>query len=214
LFCSWDAEEFGLVGSTAWVEAHMEELGRNAVAYLNMDIAVVGERFGGAATPSLRELVREAARDTSDPRSGLSVYEKWRARVEQYAGAQRKSAARGGGADGLLPLSALGSGSDYSAFYQHAGIPAMDISSTGEYGVYHSIYDDFNWMKRFGDPEFTYHVMMSRIAGRIVMRLADADVPPFDFSEYAAEVKRLLGELRGAARSAGGRDARMLDLRG
>src|SRR5208282_238435 len=104
------------------------------------------------------------------PRSGLSVYEKWRTRVEQYAGMQRRSAAREGGADRPLPMSALGSGSDYSAFYQHAGIPAMDISSTGEYGVYHSIYDDFDWMKHFGDPEFAYHVMMARIAGRIVMR--------------------------------------------
>src|SRR5208282_1882650 len=127
---------------------------------------------------------------------------------------QRSSATREGGADRPLPMSALGSGSDYSAFYEHAGIPAMDISSTGEYGVYHSIYDDFDWMKRFGDPEFAYHVMMARIAGRIVMRLADADVAPFDYNEYAAEVQRLLGELRGAARSAGGRDARMLDLRG
>ncbi len=214
LFCSWDAEEFGLVGSTAWVEAHMEELGRDAIAYLNMDIAVVGERFGGSATPSLRELVRDAARDTPDPRTGLSVYEKWRTRVEQYARMQRKSAAREGGADRPLPMSALGSGSDYSAFYEHAGIPAMDISSTGEYGVYHSIYDDFDWMKHFGDPEFAYHVMMARIAGRIVMRLADADVPPFDYREYAAEVERLLGNLRAAARSAGGRNGRSLDLSG
>src|SRR5208282_1542252 len=214
LFCSWDAEEFGLVGSTAWVEEHMEELRHNGIAYLNMDIAVLGERFGGSATPSLRELVREAARDTPDPRSGKSVYEKWRARVEQYAGATRGSAASPGGAERPLPMSAMGSGSDYSAFYEHAGIPAMDISSLGEYGVYHSIYDDFNWMKRFGDPEFAYHVMMARIAGRIVMRLADADVPPFDYNEYAAEVQRLLGALRAAARSAGGGNSRVLDLRG
>ncbi|HKO03558.1 MAG TPA: transferrin receptor-like dimerization domain-containing protein, partial [Candidatus Acidoferrales bacterium] len=126
----------------------------------------------------------------------------------------RGSAASPGGAERPLPMSAMGSGSDYSAFYEHAGIPAMDISSVGEYGVYHSIYDDFNWMKRFGDPEFAYHVMMARIAGRIVMRLADADVPPFDYGEYAAEVQRLLGALRAAARSAGGGNSRVLDLRG
>ncbi len=214
LFCSWDAEEFGLVGSTAWVEDHMSELARNAIAYLNMDVAVVGERFGGAATPSLRELVREVARDTPDPRTGRTVYDRWRERAEETAGMSRGSTRQRNGAGRPLAMSALGSGSDYSAFYQHAGIPSLDISSAGDYGVYHSIYDDFDWMKRQGDPEFAYHVMMARIAGRIVMRLADADVPPFDYPEYAAEAQRLLGDMRAAARAAGVRDGRALDLRG
>ena len=214
LFCSWDAEEFGLVGSTAWVEDHLSELGRNAVAYLNMDIAVSGERFGAGATPSLRELVREAARDTTDPRTGRTVYERWRERSGASAGTQRAGAAPQNAAERPLPMSALGSGSDYSAFYQHAGIPAMDINSVGDYGVYHSIYDDFEWMKRFGDPEFAYHVMMARIAGRILMRLADADVPAFDYGEYAAEVERLLGDLRTAVRAATVRNEHPLDLRG
>ncbi|HXZ18649.1 MAG TPA: M28 family metallopeptidase [Candidatus Acidoferrales bacterium] len=214
LFCSWDAEEFGLVGSTAWVEDHMSELARSAVAYLNMDVAVVGERFGGAATPSLRELVRDAARETPDPRTGRTVYDRWRERVQQTGGMPHGSAHERGGAERPLAMSALGSGSDYSAFYQHAGIASIDISSAGDYGVYHSIYDDFDWMKRQGDPEFAYHVMMARIAGRIVMRLADADVPAFDYGEYAAEAQRLLGDLRASARAAGVRDARVLDLRG
>jgi N-acetylated-alpha-linked acidic dipeptidase len=213
IFCSWDAEEFGLLGSTAWVEQHQQELERHGVAYLNMDIAVLGERFGGSATPSLRDLVREAARDTPDPRTGKSVYEKWRERTEQFVPLHGKGSGQPA-AERPLPMSAMGSGSDYSAFYQHAGIPSMDISSTGEYGVYHSIYDDFNWMKKFGDPDFSYHVMMARIAGRIVMRLADADVPGFDYSEYAAEVNRLLGDLRVVAREAGARDPHVLDLRG
>ena len=214
LFCAWDAEEFGLVGSTAWVEDHMSALSRNAMAYLNMDIAVIGERFGGAATPSLRELVRSVARDTPDPRTGRTVYDRWRERTEQYTGMQRPGGAQPRGAGRPLPMNALGSGSDYSGFYQHAGIPSMDISSAGDYGVYHSIYDDFDWMKRYGDPDFTYHVMMARIAGLIVMRLADADVPPYDYTEYAAEVERLLEGLRAAARSAGARGPRQLDLRG
>ena len=214
LFCAWDAEEFGLVGSTAWVEDHMSALSRNAMAYLNMDIAVIGERFGGAATPSLRELVRSVARDTPDPRTGRTVYDRWRERTEQYTGMQRPGGAQPRGAGRPLPMNALGSGSDYSGFYQHAGIPSMDISSAGDYGVYHSIYDDFDWMKRYGDPDFTYHVMMARIAGLIVMRLADADVPPYDYTEYAAEVERLLEGLRAAARSAGARSPRQLDLRG
>jgi len=214
VFCSWDAEEFGLVGSTAWVEQHMNELSRNALAYLNMDVAVIGERFGGAATPSLRELVRDAARETPDPRTGRTVYDRWKERVEHFGGMERSSSAQRGGAQVTLRMSALGSGSDYSAFYQHAGIPSMDISAAGDYGVYHSIYDDFDWMKRQGDPEFTYHVMMARIAGRIVMRLADADVPAFDYTEYATEIQRLLVDLRNSVRAAGVHDGRVLDLRG
>ncbi|HUJ39603.1 MAG TPA: M28 family metallopeptidase [Candidatus Acidoferrales bacterium] len=214
LFCAWDAEEFGLVGSTAWVEDHMAELTRSAMAYLNMDIAVIGERFGGAATPSLRELVRSAARDTPDPRTGRSVYERWRERMEQYTGIEPPAGAQPQGAGRPLPMSALGSGSDYSGFYQHAGIPSLDISSSGDYGVYHSIYDDFQWMKRFGDPDFRYHVMMARIAGLVLMRLADADVPAYDYTEYAAEVERLLEGLHAAARSAGARGPRQLDLSG
>ena len=214
LFCAWDAEEFGLEGSTAWVEDHMNDLHRNAIAYLNMDIAVTGERFGGAATPSLRELVRSVARDTPDPRTGRTVYDRWRERIEQYSSVQRPGVARPQGAGRPLPMSALGSGSDYSGFYQHAGIPSMDISSSGDYGVYHSIYDDFDWMKRYGDSEFAYHVMMARIAGLILMRLADADVPPYDYVEYADEVESLLEGLRAAARSAGARSPRQLDLRG
>lgn len=214
VFCAWDAEEFGLVGSTSWVEDHMSELGRNAIAYLNMDIAVLGERFGGAATPSLRELVRDAARDTPDPRTGRMVYDRWRERIERMTGVPRASTGVAGGAERPLPVSALGSGSDYSAFYQHAGIASMDISSVGDYGVYHSVYDDFDWMKRFGDPEFAYHVMMARISGRIVMRLADADVPAFDYGEYAAEVERLLVDLRAAARVTAGHSEHVLDLQG
>jgi N-acetylated-alpha-linked acidic dipeptidase len=214
LFCAWDAEEFGLVGSTAWVEDHMGELSRNAMAYLNMDIAVQGERFGGSATPSLRELIRDVARETRDPRTGETVYARWQERVDRYAAAPRTGGTQPGAAELPLPMSALGSGSDYSAFYQHAGIPSMDISTTGDYGVYHSIYDDFDWMKRFGDPDFSYHAMMARLAGRIVMRLADADVPAFDYGEYAAEVERLLGGLRAAARAAGARSKRQLDLQG
>ena len=212
VLCAWDAEEFGLLGSSAWVEQHQDDLERHAIAYLNMDIAVLGERFGGAATPSLRELVRDVARETRDPRTGKSVYDKWKERTELSPPSRGKGSAASG--ERPLPLSALGSGSDYSAFYQHAGVASMDISSTGEYGVYHSIYDDFDWMKRFGDPEFAYHVMMAQLSGRILMRLADADVPPYDFNEYAAEVNRLLVDLRATANEAGARDPRVFDLRG
>ncbi|HUK54746.1 MAG TPA: M28 family metallopeptidase [Candidatus Binatia bacterium] len=213
LLCAWDAEEFGLVGSTQWVEEQREELGRRAIAYLNTDSAVQGERFNSAATPSLRELVREVARDTLDPRTGLSVYDRWRERAEQSAAAHLSDSLRGKKGAPAVPIAALGSGSDYTAFYHHAGIPSLDAGASGEYGVYHSIYDDFDWMKRFGDPKFTYHAMMARILGRILMRLADADVPAFDQQEYAAEIERLLGELRSAVRAAAAGQGHPLDLR-
>ena len=213
VFCAWDAEEFGLVGSTKWVEEQQEELARRAIVYLNTDSAVQGERFNTAATPSLRELVREVARDTQDPRTGRTVYARWQERTEQSVAARGPGSARGAKSPPGVAISALGSGSDYTAFYDHAGIPALDISASGEYGVYHSIYDDFDWMKHFGDPLFTYHAMMARIAGRILMRLADADVPDFDYQEYAAEIERLLGDLRGAVRTAAAGQGRALDLR-
>jgi N-acetylated-alpha-linked acidic dipeptidase len=213
LLCAWDAEEFGLVGSTKWVEEQRDELERRAIAYLNTDSAVQGERFNSSATPSLRELVREAARDTPDPRTGHTVFERWLERVEQSAAARSQSPPRGAGAPSTVPINALGSGSDYTAFYHHAGIPSLDIGASGEYGVYHSIYDDFNWMKHFGDPQFTYHAMMAKILGRMLLRLADADVPAFDYQEYAAEVERQLSELRAAARAAGTGQGRTLDLR-
>ena len=213
LLCAWDAEEFGLVGSTKWVEEQSEELGRHAIAYLNTDSAVQGERFNSAATPSLRELVREVARDTQDPRTGSTVYERWEKRIEQSAASRLSPPPRGSYAQPTVPIGALGSGSDYTAFFAHAGIPSLDISASGEYGVYHSVYDDFNWMKHFGDPQFTYHAMMAKFLGRMLMRLADADVPPLDYGEYAAEIERQLGELRAAARASGAGQGHPLDLR-
>ena len=213
VFCAWDAEEFGLVGSTKWVEEQQDELGRRAIAYFNTDSAVQGERFNSAATPSLRELVRDAARDTQDPRTARTVYDRWQERSGPSAAGRPPASSRGARAAQGVPISALGSGSDYTAFYHHAGIPSLDISASGEYGVYHSIYDDFNWMKHFGDPQFAYHAMMARIAGRLLMRLADADVPAFDYQEYAEEMERLLGDLRAAARAAGTGQGRTLDLR-
>jgi N-acetylated-alpha-linked acidic dipeptidase len=211
LFCAWDAEEYGLLGSTEWVEQHMADLQQKAVAYLNMDTAVTGPNFGGSATPSLRQLVRDVAQTVKDPQSGDSVYQDWQARLQRNR-TQHQSARQLSSAERPVPMSDLGSGSDYTAFFHHAGIPSLDISSGGDYGVYHSLYDDFLWMKRFGDPAFAYHVMMTRIAGTILLRLAGADVPPFEFSEYAAEIERHLRDLETVVRNAA--PAPPLDLRG
>lgn len=206
LFCFWDAEEYGLIGSVEWVEQHRAELQRKAIAYINLDSAVSGSTFGASGTPSLKELVREAAREVMDPRSGRSVYEVWRERHERGQG--RRPVTSGSelptGGDGDVPLGVLGSGSDYTPFFHHAGIASLDMGFGGEYGVYHSIYDSFQWMRLHGDPSFAYHAAMARIAGIITLRLAEADLLPFDFSAYAAEIKNYASELQTALQNAKG----------
>ena len=205
LFCYWDAEEYGLLGSTEWVEEHAAELARKAVAYINLDAAVSGGTFGGSGTPSLRELVREVAREVADPRTGRSVYEVWKERVERGQG--RRPVTPGSepvavAAAGEVPLGALGSGSDFTAFLHHVGIPSLDVGFGGEYGVYHALYDNFYWMKTFGDPSFTYHAAMARIVGILVLRLAGSDLLPFDYQAYAADIERHIAELDSLARAA------------
>jgi N-acetylated-alpha-linked acidic dipeptidase len=193
LLCAWDGEETGLLGSTEWVEENIEELRRKAVAYFNMDSAVSGPNFGGAATPSLREFVREVSREVPSTRAGVSVYEAWRQRV-------RRASQEGLDRQGReVPLGSLGAGSDFTPFYHHGGIPSFDMSSGGDYGVYHSMYDSFHWMKSFGDPGFQMHATMARIAGIALLRLADADVLPFDYEEYAEELQRYVADLEGVA---------------
>jgi N-acetylated-alpha-linked acidic dipeptidase len=154
---------------------------------------VNGPEFGASATPSLKELVRDATREVTDPRSGRSVYDAWREHAAAFTGeisgtARQSPTAQGSGEP---PISALGSGSDYSAFFDHAGIPSMDLGFTGDYGVYHSVYDDFYWMKHFGDPKFSYHPALARILGTIALRLDEADILPFDFPAYALEIEHI-----------------------
>jgi N-acetylated-alpha-linked acidic dipeptidase len=196
VICEWDGEEPGLIGSTEWVEANGDELQKKAVAYINTDVGVNGPNFGASATPSLKQLVRDATRDVQDPRTGHSVYDAWRehaaASKGEVAGTARQEPVAN--ASDEAPVSALGSGSDYSAFYDHAGIPSMDVGFNGDYGVYHSVYDDFYWMKHFGDPQFAYHAALARIIGTIALRLDEADILPFDFPAYASEIERMTSD--------------------
>ncbi len=191
VICAWDAEEPGLIGSTEWVEGNLAELQAKAVAYINTDIGVSGPNFGASATPSLKALVRDVARTVEDPRTGRTVYDAWSEhsamRKGDMAGAMRERPAPD--PSGEAPLNALGSGSDYSAFFDHAGIPSMDMGFTGDYGVYHSAYDDFYWMKHFGDPKFAYQPALARIMGTIALRLDEADILPLDFPAYALELE-------------------------
>ena len=191
IFASWDGEEEGLIGSTEWVEQHESGLAK-APAYFNMDVAVSGPRFGASAVPSLKQFVRDITKVVPSPKGG-TVYETWQKASQIDASSpqppgedSRRAPAAQVKSD--VPVGDLGSGSDFSAFLQHLGVPATDMSSSGPYGVYHSVFDNFAWFKKFGDPDFTYEQEMARVFGLEAVRMADADVLPYDYEEYAKEV--------------------------
>ncbi|HYL47436.1 MAG TPA: M28 family metallopeptidase [Candidatus Limnocylindrales bacterium] len=205
IMAEWDAEEFGLFGSTEWVEEHLAELQQRAVAYINADVAVDGPNFGASATPSLNEIIRDVTREIPDPRSGRPIFDLWLARGSHVRDTPSGMPRPGPQAENRsdAPVGSLGGGSDYAGFLNHAGIPSMDLGFSGDYGVYHSLYDDFNWMKQFGDPTFAYHATMARIIGTIALRIDEADVLPFDYSSYAAEISRAARNLASRATQQG-----------
>ncbi len=216
VLCSWDGEEYGLLGSTEWAEDNAAELKQKAVAYLNMDAAVSGPNFGASAVPSLWKLIRGATRDVKDPKSGMSVYQQWQARSrEDQAQPELTDAATGSDtAIAEARIGALGSGSDYTPFLQHLGVPSSDMGFGGDYGVYHSAYDSFYWMTHFGDPTFAYHVTAAQLWGTVALRLADAAGLPLDYRDYAWQVREFFNESTKTARSrrlAGFDEKRMLE---
>ncbi|HWG58287.1 MAG TPA: M28 family metallopeptidase [Candidatus Acidoferrales bacterium] len=189
VMCEWDGEEPGLLGSTEWVEANRAELQAKAVAYINVDVGITGSNFAASATPSLDHLVRDVTREVQDPDGAGTVYQEWAA---QTLGAPQASGDPAGSPKidtlGDAPLGGLGAGSDFCPFLDYAGIPSVDMGFQGDYGVYHSIYDDFRWMKRFGDPGFRYHAALARVLGTLALRLDEAGVLPYGFSDYAAKI--------------------------
>lgn len=201
IFGSWDGEEHGLIGSTEWVEEHAAELREKAVAYLNMDSAVSGANFGASSVPTLWKLIRGAARDVRDPKTGKSVYQAWQDRVRESRPEAELTDA-GAGTDANIAearIGALGSGSDYTPFLQHLGVASLDMGFGGDYGVYHSAYDSFNWMAKFGDPDFVYHVAAAQLWGTITLRLANARALPFDYTDYATELRDFINETQKTA---------------
>jgi N-acetylated-alpha-linked acidic dipeptidase len=197
VLCSWDAEEYGLIGSTEWAEELANELKEKAVAYLNLDAAVSGPHFGASTVPSLWKLMRAVTRDVKDPKTGKSVYQQWQDRAHELRSEEERAAS------GEARISPLGSGSDYTPFLQHLGIASTDMGFGGDYGVYHSAYDSFYWMDHFGDPGFVYHVAAAQVWGTLALRLADADGLPFDYRDYAIEIREFFRE---AVRIAGWRN--------
>ena len=191
---SWDAEEQGLIGSTEWGEQHERELA-NAAAYFNMDVAVSGPKFGASSVPSLKQFLRDITRVVPSP-SGDTVYAEWQnanrpgaqlpTEPTEAIGDSRQVSVAESRPD--VPVGDLGSGSDYTVFLQHLGVPATDISSSGSYGVYHSAFDNFSWFQKFADPHFLYEQQMARIFGLEILRMAEADVLPYNYEEYGQEV--------------------------
>ncbi|KAL0344883.1 UNVERIFIED_CONTAM: putative glutamate carboxypeptidase AMP1 [Sesamum radiatum] len=173
ILCSWDAEEFGMIGSTEWVEQNLVNLGSKAVAYLNVDCAAQGPGFFVSATPQLDDLLFEVTKQVKDPESeNLYLYERW--------------AAANKGVNKIQRLSRVDS--DFAPFLQHAGIPSVDLYFGSDFPVYHTAFDSYDWMVNFGDPSFQRHVTVAGIWGLIALHLADDPILPFNYS-YATELQ-------------------------
>jgi N-acetylated-alpha-linked acidic dipeptidase len=199
LLCAWDGEEQGLFGSTEWAETHAEELRQKAVAYLNTDSNGRGF-FAASGSHTLETLVNEVAAGVDDPEKKISILR--RARLKRIDAAKTSEDRREIRERRNLRIEALGSGSDYTPFLQHLGIASLNFNFEGEGGdgVYHSIYDDFAWYTRFADTDFAFGRALAQTTGTTLMRLADADILPFDFTALADTVGKYVQEVQKLAR--------------
>jgi N-acetylated-alpha-linked acidic dipeptidase len=199
LFCSWDAEEEGLIGSTEWVEQHADAMS-HAVAYFNTDVGVSGPDFTASAVPSLKQFVRDIAKSVPSPIGGETVYQQWRLSKNKDEHHASNAPAQPGEE---VHVNDLGSGSDFTPFLQHAGVPSTDVGSSGSYGVYHSTFDDFSWFTLNADPKFVYLQEMARVFGMETLRMADADVLPYDYVAYGREITSYIDAAKHKAEDAG-----------
>jgi N-acetylated-alpha-linked acidic dipeptidase len=209
VYLSWDGEEPGLLGSTEWAEAHAAELQQKALLYINSDANARGF-LGAGGSHSLQHFVNQIAADITDPETGVTVQKRAHARLQveaARAGADEdtRAAARAAADDGKdLPIEALGSGSDYSAYLQHLGLPTLDMGYHGEGnsgGVYHSAYDDYEHHSRFVDPGFVYAAVLAKTIGRAVLRTSEAELPQVRYGDFAEHVAAYLGEVQALAKS-------------
>ena len=194
ILCAWDGEEPGLLGSTEWVETHDDELQKHAVAYINSDSNGRGF-FRAGGTHDLQHLINDVARDIQDPEKHISVEQ--RARLQQIARAHNAEERTEIRKSNDVRINALGDGSDYTAFMDHAGISALNIGYGGENDAdsYHSIYDDFYWYTKFVDTDFSYGRALAQTGGTAVMRLADADLIPYEYNAEAETIERYVKDL-------------------
>ena len=189
IYAAWDGEEPSLLGSTEWVEEHMADMRSKGVFYLNTDGNGRGF-FGAAGSHSLERFVTEVAGEVTDPETNVSVLERARAAAIMQGDVEARNRKD-------MRLEALGSGSDFTPFLQHAGVPTLNIGFGGEDGggIYHSIYDSFTWYTRFSDTSFVYGKALAQVAGIMVMRVANADLLPAEFGSLSATASRYLGEV-------------------
>lgn len=183
VLATWDAEEWGLVGSVEYVEDRADGLRQSAVAYLNQDVVAAGRTFSSSATASLHGFVRDLARSVQQPGDTVSVYTAWRAQHPLAPGVEPR-------------LGDLGGGSDFAGFYNHLGIPSIDFGFGGPYGVYHSAYDTYTFVEKFADPDYASHAAAGRMTALALSRLANADVAPLDYAGFGRYVAGLVATLR------------------
>jgi len=194
IYCAWDAEEPGLIGSTEWVETHVDELRKHAVLYINSDSNSRGF-FRGEGSHSLEHFLNDVTRDIQDPETNLSVWKRaWLHAIQQAESAEARRELR---ERQDLRLDMLGGGSDHAPFINFAGIASLGIGYGGEDqgGIYHSIYDDFYWYTHFSDYDFVYGRALAQTGGTAMMRMADADLLPFQFADFADDVKLYVREV-------------------
>jgi N-acetylated-alpha-linked acidic dipeptidase len=211
LFVSWDGEEQGLLGSTEWVEDLATDLQAKAAVYVNRDAGAGGINFNGSAVHSLAPFVHELAQAIQPEGSSKTLYDAWLER------AREQSPPRDGQpALTAPPVGALGSGSDYTAFLDHVGIASMDIGLNGRGGdgSYHSTYDNPTWFKKYVDPQFKHSVLASQVTGVALLRLADAELLPFDYEAYGRQILEYIGEIEQQAAKASAEGAKSVDFAG
>lgn len=184
----FDAEEFGIIGSSEWVEQFRADLTRKAVAYINADGAVSGGVISASSSPTLKSLIMEASKAVSYPGTGRTVYEQWRSQNPENSHPK---------------LGNLGGGSDHVGFYTFLGIPSAGISFSGKAPIYHSAYDNFAWYSRFGDKDFVFGPCLAQLDGILALRLANEDVLPYDLSRYARDLNNHISELETRAKQLG-----------
>ena len=194
IFGSWDAEEEGLIGSTEWAEDNASALS-HAVAYFNTDVGVSGPNFDASAVPSLKDFVREVTKEIPSPKGG-NVYDQWKksqAEGESRRHSVNEHTTKGSShQDADVDIGDLGSGSDYTPFIQHLGVPSTDIGSSGPYGVYHSVFDNYNWFIKNADPTFIYEQQQARVFGIEILHMANTDVLPYDYTTYGKQITEYL----------------------
>jgi len=201
VYCAWDGEEEGLLGSTEWVEAHEAELEKSGVVYVNSDVNERG-LLEAEGSHTLEQLLNDVAKSVDDPETSMSVWKRDQLyEIREAKSPEDRAEAR---QRGDLRIGALGSGSDFTPFLQHAGIASLNLGFGGEAdgGIYHSIYDDFYWYTHFGDTDFKYGRALAQTAGSIVMRMADADLLPLDFVNFADQMQVYQRELEKLAKTA------------